>query len=144
MMLPSLRAIAEDIEAPYSVLMDCHKVTNTGLVTEGNTFKYEVSEIKRETYDRALYVIKKQSKEWRQERGLENKKDKTYSYILNNYQEGLFLCVQQIALEGFTNTPPSYSEEFVDFVKSNFKTEILEYKKLLLETGLKGSSILKK
>ncbi len=30
MLLPSLRSIAEEIEAPYSVLMDCYNLTNKG------------------------------------------------------------------------------------------------------------------
>ena len=30
MMLPSLRTVAQEIQAPYSVLMDCYNLTNKG------------------------------------------------------------------------------------------------------------------
>lgn len=69
MMLPDLRSIAQEVEAPYSVLMDCYKLRNSYGVVR-NKEENLIESLKRAIRS----YVKKQPKEWR-DNHLFNKRD---------------------------------------------------------------------
>jgi hypothetical protein len=69
MLLPDLRSIAKELEAPYSVLMDCYKLRNSYGVVR-NKEEDLIESLKRAIRS----YVKKQPKEWR-DNHLFNKRD---------------------------------------------------------------------
>jgi len=106
MMLPDLRSIAEEVEAPYSVLMECYKL-----------FNWQAKTIKKE--DDIIYRLKKavrqfiknQPKEWR-DNHLFNPLDKVWT----------------------TDQAKETEESYIDFFPVYFKTVL--YHELIPETPL--------
>lgn len=149
-LLPNLRLIAKELEAPYSVIMDVFKETVFTPATKTTSYKKTSQDIKQSINEKILGVISKQSKTWKQERGLDNPKEEGYSWTLNFYKDGIFLVVQQLAsnkiskLTGKPHKPPiDYAEDYLQFVGENFKEEIEEYVQLVINTAFKGQVLSK-
>ncbi len=114
MMLPDLRSIAQEVEAPYSVLMDCYKLRNSYGVVR-NKEEDLIESLKRAIRS----YVKKQPKEWR-DNHLFNKRD---NWTLEDAQkaEDNYINLYSIYFKIIL-----YSEVMPDLPLSDMEKKIIE------------------
>lgn len=129
MMLPSLRAIAEEIEAPYSVLMDCSKLSLWGFNNK-NDRKQLINNIKQKVIDKFPEFVKTKSKKWRDEWLLENEPDLAEG-AYNDIAQEYGIALVQVCISDTKKTPLKCGEDIEKDIRDFFKDELKELKHIL-------------
>jgi len=129
MMLPNLRAVAEEIEAPYSVLMDCYKLFNVGS-NKKDEVKDKIKAIGQKVRTKFSDFIKSKGKEWRRDWILEDEPE-LYSGALEDVKEDYVIALTQVALKDITGREAKCGVEIENDIREYFKAELQEIKNLI-------------
>jgi len=129
MMLPSLRTVAEEIEAPYSVLMDCYKLFHGGK-DKKEEVKDKIKAIGQKVRTKFLDFIKSKGKEWRREWILEDEPE-LYSGALEDVKEDYVIGLTQVAIKDITGREAKCGEEIESDIREYFKAELQEVTNLI-------------
>jgi len=145
---PELKAIAREIEAPYSILMEAHRVVNGNTNPEGGNLQRREDKIKSEIRAKLPEVISKMPKQWKEDRGLFNPKQEGYSNVYKNFESWVILAINVLVTGILAKTLGkkeeaivNYSEEAIDFIKKHFKEEIQAQANITIHKGLGGHKI---
>ena len=128
-MLPSLRTVAEEIEAPYSILMDCYKLFH-GDKDKKDEVKDKIKAIGQKVRTKFLDFIKSKGKEWRREWLLEDEPD-LYSLALEDIKEDYVISITQVALNDIKGIEIKCGDEIESDIRGYFKAELQEIKDLI-------------
>ena len=131
MMFPSLRLIAEDLEAPYSVIMDIYRRYN--FKTSDRSRAKEIKQEIRVTFlPKFKKFIKDKGKAWRKEWLSEGVADiGDNSGIVWDLREHYLTGITEVALATVTNREPKCGAEIAEDIKTYFKEELDIYLKYL-------------
>jgi hypothetical protein len=129
MMLPSLRTVAEEIEAPYSILMDCYKLFH-GDKDKKEEVKDKIKAIGQKVRTKFLDFIKSKGKEWRRDWLLEDEPE-LYSGALEDVKEDYVISITQVALKDITGREAKCGAEIENDIRQYFKDELQEVTNLI-------------
>jgi hypothetical protein len=130
-MLPSLRTVAEEIEAPYSILMDCYKLFH-GDKDKKEEVKDKIKAIGQKVRTKFLGFIKSKGKEWRRDWLLEDEPE-LYSLALEDIKEDYVIGLTQVALNDIKGREAKCGDEIESDIREYFKAELQEIKDLILK-----------
>jgi len=148
MLLPSIRKIAEVIEAPYSVIMDAYDVSNrtyTSIKYKAQTVRNEVKKIEEIITLKLEEIILNESTEWREENDLPEP-PLTYEDIgYEMYINATVLMISRIGVgiaqrkskTGSLKKHLKMDTEVVKWMKTNFKEEIKTISELVYAPEMK-------
>lgn len=120
MLLPDLRSIAQEIQAPYSVLMDAYNITR---IARKKTIREVIDLYKQKLRDKFPTLVKAKSKKWREEWLLENEpklKDDAYNDIREEYA----IELSRLALNELRGEAGELEDEIAKDINSFFKNEL--------------------
>jgi hypothetical protein len=129
MMLPSLRTVAEEIEAPYSILMDCYKLFH-GDKNKKEEVKDKIKAIGQKVRTKFLDFIKSKGKKWRRDWLLEDEPE-LYSGALEDVKEDYVISITQVALKDITGREAKCGAEIENDIRQYFKDELQEVTNLI-------------
>jgi hypothetical protein len=138
-LMPSLRTIAEDIKAPYSVVMDAYKLVNPHtpyktLVERTDNYHAIIKDVEQRAAFKLREIVKNETKKFRRDRQLPEPPDNLLQddkYLL--YEDLKILAIKIIGIGLGIKDPKyhDYNPDYVKWLKDNFKEEINDIKNLV-------------
>lgn len=138
MLLPDLRSVAQEIEAPYSVLMDAYSLTNKSFNAKDIIKSRRIEKIKKNVRAKLPKIVEKQTEDWRRDRGLDSPK------AIKQYGENILLSMDVLSIDilntilGKKENIMEYTEEFKQFLLTHFKQEIEDFASIIIDAGAGG------
>lgn len=136
-LLPNLRLVAKELEAPYSVIMDAYKYTRT---TNKLTFKQQRKEIGNKVRVKFPEFIKAKGKAWRKDWLLED--TEVYDIAREDIETDYVLALSQVVLKDITGEEAKCGAEIEADIREYFNEELEDLKELIVnktngDTGYK-------